>query len=74
MATFLRLTVLRSSAISCRRAWSSSVSTGTTGSAADSTSITESSSSAWCAVRARPDSEMMSGIGSSSSRQVSASV
>ena len=50
------------------------VSSGTGRSPCDSTSITLISSSAWCAVSARPDSLMMCGIGSSCSRHASASV
>ncbi len=46
-------------------------SSGTAGSACDSTSMTLSSSSAWCAVSARPDSLMMCGIGRSRSRHAS---
>ena len=59
----------RFSAISRSSGCGSSPSVGGTGSTWLSTSITLTSSSEWCAVSARPDSEMRCGIGSSCSRQ-----
>ncbi len=59
----------RFSAISTSSGWVSFSSGGATGSIWDSTSITLISSSEWCAVIARPDSEIRWGIGSPSARQ-----